>query len=368
MRTDVVSIATPTTSRRGWKLGLTAPAMALLALASSGCDLFGKKPTEQPVVAEPTPAEPTCKAPDGSVPAPVGTTIVPLEMWNDAIVGTTVYSTVWESIKSRDLVLIGEPLTICSFGNSGTSKQGDYEVPPHPITATVMTVTGKSFEVPVEILSTTPPLLSLAAPGKVEDLIKTTFIHAHAIQMAWFQINKSYTTEELRLAKKVGDVWESNWDYTVADGLKRAGDSANSQVLTYLVRGKMGRETLLGQAKYAWVAQAEDDRIVDWFAEGSLSAPDTEVYQAMISCVANLETVNTSFSELARIEKKRSEKKWREGLEASESKLAKMDAAEEKKLNADKERTLSFINEHYDSKDCKKAREFAGIAAPPAPF
>lgn len=338
-----------------------------LALASSGCFLFGSKPTQEPVAAEPAPAEPTCKAPDGAVPAPVGTTLVPLEMWNDAIVGTTVYSTVWDDDKG--LVLIGEPLTICSFSNSGKVSSTYYEIPPHPNRATVMNVVGQSFDVPVENLSTTPPLLSLAAPGKVEDLVKTTFVHAYQLHMARFQINKKYTTEGLTASKKVGDVWEVNWDYVLSAGLGKAAESADNRVLHYLVHGKMSRQTLLGHSEYVWIAQAEDDRIVDFYAEGSKAGPDGEVYEAMSSCISALKSVNESLLSLGRIEDVRREKKWREGLEgSSEAQLAKMDAAEGKKLDSSKATSLSFINEHYDSKNCQKAREFTGIAAPPPPF
>jgi hypothetical protein len=368
MRTDVESIATPTTSRPARKLGLTAPALALLALASGGCFLFGgSKPPPEPVP-EPEPAGPVCEKPDGAIPAPVGTTLIPLEMWNDAIVGTTVYSLIWDD----DEVLVGEPLRICSFRNSGQatiSGEGGYEIPPYPVRATVMNVLGQQFEVPVESVSSTPPLLSLAAPGKVEDLIKTTFVHAHQLHMARFQINKKYITEGLTASKKVGDVWEVNWDYILTAGLDKAAEVADNKVLHYLVHGRMARESLLGQRSYAWIAKAEDDRIVDFYAEGSKTAPDYEVYEAMSSCISALKSVNDGMLSLGRYEDARREKKWRKGLEgASEAQLAKMDAAEEKKLDADKDRTMSFINEHYDSKKCQKAREFTGVAAPPAPF
>lgn len=341
-------------------------ALGLLALASSGCFLFKKsEPPPEPVAVE-EPPPPPC-TPPGAPGAPEGTSVLSMtQLQDEALPGTVVYSLYWERM-GGGYVEVGQPLSVCSVrsmtGRTTTLEGEAYELT-YPVRATVMDSDGKTFEFPVEGLSTTPPLLSMANPGKVEELAKTAFIHAYEIQMARYVILKNYTNERLEPAKKVGEAWEVNWDYHAQLGLDSAGEYA-SKVVWAMAHGGMGRETLLSHRQYAWVARAEDDRIVDWYNEGAKDGPDGKAYEAMSDCISALDSVNTSLMSIGSIEQERREKRWREDVpNASEAQLAKYDAAEEKKLDGRKQTAQSFIDEHFDSKKCKLAREFVGIPAP----
>jgi hypothetical protein len=338
---------------------LTAPALALLALASGGCFLFGTKPPEPEPVA-PVAEEPACKPPAADLGTPTATTIPPFEMWPN-IVGTTVYSLVWDS-KGGHQITVGEPLTVCSVQETGpdTARYATF--------VNVMTAAGVEFKTESFTISSTPPLFSMTAASKTkaEDLIKVLFTHAYQIQMSRYEIARKYNT--VRLTD--GDDTKVNWDYQLDRGYKAAGDIAN-RLLWGMYYGLYARESLLSQSSCAWIANAEDDKVVDWFAgdnKKNEADPNNAVYEDMVSCVQGLETVSNEAFSLGRLEEERAAKRWRDGMQASESKLAKMDEVEFKKIDDDKKRAIDNITKNYDSKECQKSREFVGLPAPAAPL
>ncbi len=339
-------------------------AMTLLVMSTSGCFLFGK--STEPPPAEPAadvPAAPTCEPPEAASPPREGTTLVSMDAWlSDDMVGETVYTIGTDRVNGS--LPVGLPLRVCSVQTStksGVSDGEKYKVGPYPTYVDVLTAGGLAFKVDVGHVSQTPPIFAMGNLGTAEELIVNLFSHIYAMQMSRRAILMEYSNEELSLAKKVGDSWETNWDYSVERALKESSEGV-SKLLFKLVHGQYERDNAMRDEKSAWFAQADDDKILDWFVDGAKNDPaNGEVYKAMHECANQLSKLNTELVKLGDIAHARQQKQWRKGVSGNESKLAKLDQTEEKKLDEDKAELEERIAKLSNTEECQAGVKLAGI-------
>ena len=109
-------------------------------------------------------------------------------------------------------------------------------------------------------------------------------------------------------------------------------------------------------AEYDWVANAEDSRILDWYADGSEQAPDGATYAAMLRCVRDIHNAGSAAHSIEVLQEKKEKKDWRRGVRnPTEAKLARLDAVEMDKLDKEIASASQRVEESVKTDACKTA-------------
>jgi len=352
--------------------------IGLLASAGSGC-AFPKapRPASPPLVEKPAPGAdcPTPAADAGKdVPAaergftPTGNQ----ELLAGAYKGKTLFAGVseqknwghfeseWRIERPKEPILAGDPLAVCEIVSSHsttTTATARIEVT-EATAALVKTAKGELRVYSSKLLSEKPLAFSLRNPGTVDHLIADLFVEGYHGGKTVF--DKMAAAEwMLESWAPDGAGWKVNEVYRQGQAFKEV-DKAVVDHLHHLMLGGYDRRSVMSSPDMAWIAKADDAKILDWYVDGPPKAERPPEHADMLRCVKNMDDMVGSGWSYYEAKKDMEAKPWRKGLmDLSEQKLATLDKEEMDRRQKRNDQRMKIMTDAMSFKGCKTGLTYA---------
>jgi hypothetical protein len=258
------------------------------------------------------------------------------------LVGKEVFAGVTLEVGSA-WVYAGEPLLLVAAPARTRDGQTTYPF------VRVKTAAGKEADVPLRALSRTALRFDLRNPGTAHELALAVLADAYEIPARMHELRSK---RDYKI-----DSNQHPDEYHQADSLAESF-KFQRQLLHNLIHGShQRREDVLREEPMRWLAAASNDALLAWYTDG---VPDKKLKTKLENAVAALNLLDGVASlgfSIARLETEKAEKPWRRRLaDLPEDKLAKLDAENAARIDADVAKSQQRIKEIFAQAAKSRAR------------